>query len=79
MNPQKQCLPSAVILIAQGGTMKKKTISEPDQNRNSEMGNPTSDKAFKDTRTLKRHQGIPNAGGGRTGKTKIDNGQSNEN
>ncbi|MGV3763735.1 hypothetical protein [Parapedobacter sp.] len=60
--------------------MKKKTISElPDQRHNNEMGNPTSDKAFKDTRTLKRHQGLPNAGGVRTGKTKIDNGQSNEN
>lgn len=59
--------------------MKKKTISElPDLPRNSEMGTPTSDKAFKDTRTMKRHQGIPNAGGVRTGKTKIDNGQSNE-
>ncbi len=59
--------------------MKKKTISElPDQSRNREMGHPTSDKAFKDTRTMKRHQGLPNAGGVRTGKTKIDNGQSNE-
>ncbi|MEC3878842.1 hypothetical protein [Parapedobacter sp. 10938] len=59
--------------------MKKKTISEsPDQHRNNEMGTPTSDKAFKDTRTMKRHQGLPNAGGVRTGKTKIDNGQSND-
>lgn len=59
--------------------MKKKTISElPDQHRKNDMGNPTSDKAFKDTRTLKRHQGVPNAGGVRTGKTKIDNGQGNE-
>ncbi|MFB2120161.1 hypothetical protein [Parapedobacter sp. 2B3] len=60
--------------------MKKKTLSElPDQHRNSQMGNPTSDKAFKDTRTMKRHQGLPNAGGVRTGKTKSDNGQGNEN
>lgn len=59
--------------------MKKKTISElPDQSRNSGMGKPTSDKAFKDTRTMKRHQGLPNAGGVRTGKTKNDNGQGNE-
>ncbi|HWL00390.1 MAG TPA: hypothetical protein VNQ55_10600 [Parapedobacter sp.] len=59
--------------------MKKKTASAiPNQHPNSEMGNPTSDKAFKDTRTMKRHQGLPNAGGVRTGKTKIDNGQGNE-
>jgi len=59
--------------------MKKKTVSGiPDKSRNSEMGNPTSDKSFKDMRTLKRHQGLPNAGGVRTGKTKIDNGQSND-
>ena len=59
--------------------MKKKTLNElPDQSRNSEMGSPTSDKSFKDTRTMKRHQGIPNAGGVRTGKTKNENGQSNE-
>ncbi|GGG87531.1 hypothetical protein GCM10007415_21660 [Parapedobacter pyrenivorans] len=49
-----------------------------DKSRNVEMGNPTADKTFKDMRTLKRHQGLPNAGGVRTGKTKIDNGQSND-
>jgi|GEM_PF-849203 len=60
--------------------MKRKSIAETsERNRNMEMGNPTSDKTFKDMRTLKRHQGLPNAGGVRTGKTKIDNGQSNEN
>jgi len=60
--------------------MKRKSIAEtPERSRNTEMGNPTSDKTFKDTRTLKRHQGLPNAGGVRTGKTKIDNGQGNEN
>ena len=58
--------------------MKKKTANEiSDRNRNNEMGTPTSDKAFKDTRTMKRHQGLPNAGGVRTGKSKTDNGQSN--
>lgn len=60
--------------------MKKKTMPAiPDKSHGAEMGNPTSDKTFKDMRTLKRHQGLPNAGGVRTGKTKIDNGQSNEN
>ena len=60
--------------------MKKKMINElPDKGYHNEMGNPTSDKAFKDTRTLKRHQGVPNAGGVRTGKTKTDNGQNNDN
>lgn len=49
-----------------------------DKSRNIEMGNPTTDKTFKDMRTLKRHQGLPNAGGVRTGKTKIDNGQNND-
>ncbi|WP_353126412.1 hypothetical protein [Parapedobacter pyrenivorans] len=49
-----------------------------DKSRNVEMGNPTADKTFKDMRTLKRHQGLPNAGGVRTGKSKIDNGQSND-
>lgn len=49
-----------------------------DKSRNVSMGNPTTDKAFKDTRTLKRHQGIPNAGGVRTGKSKIENGQGND-
>lgn len=49
-----------------------------DKSRNVEMGNPTADKTFKDMRTLKRHQGLPNAGGVRTGKTKIDNGQRND-
>ncbi len=58
--------------------MKKKTMPEtPDKSHGTDMGYPTSDKAFKDMRTLKRHQGVPNAGGVRTGKTKIDSGQSN--
>lgn len=57
--------------------MKKNTITGPqDKSRNLEMGSPTADKAFKDTRTLKRHKGLPNAGGVRTGKRKSDNGNS---
>ena len=58
---------------------KQQNLTGPqDKSRNMAMGNSTTDKTFKDTRTLKRHQGLPNAGGVRTGKTKIDNGQGND-
>jgi hypothetical protein len=40
--------------------MKNKITTPQDQSRNIEMGNPTSDKRFKDTKTMKRHQGLPN-------------------
>jgi len=40
--------------------MKNKMTTAQDKSRNVEMGNPTSDKQFKDTKTLKRHQGLPN-------------------
>lgn len=54
--------------------MKKKANNETGmENRNDEMGSTTTDKAFKDTKTLKRHQGVPNAGGVRTGQTKKEN------
>ncbi len=57
--------------------MKKDMVTgTQDKSRNVEMGNPTSDKAFRDTRTLKRHQGLPNAGGVRTGKRKSENGNT---
>lgn len=40
--------------------MKNKITTPQDQSRNIEMGNTTSDKRFKDTKTMKRHQGLPN-------------------
>lgn len=55
--------------------MKGKDITTAqDKAQNKTMGNPTADKAFKDTKTQKRHKGIPNAGGVRTGQTKNDAG-----
>lgn len=51
---------------------EKKITGTQDKSKNVEMGNPTSDKAFKDTKTQKRHKGLPNAGGVRTGQTKKD-------
>lgn len=51
---------------------KKKITGTQDKSRNVEMGSTTADKAFKDTKSQKRHQGIPNAGGVRTGQTKND-------
>lgn len=51
---------------------EKKITGTQDKSKNIEMGSPTTDKTFKDTKTLKRHQGIPNAGGTRTGQTKND-------
>lgn len=33
-----------------------------DEGKNIIMGSPTSDKAFRDQKTLKRHQGLPNTG-----------------
>ncbi len=53
---------------------QKKLSGTQEKSRNVEMGSTTTDKTFKDVKTLKRHQGLPNAGGVRTGKTKIDNG-----
>ncbi|WP_177181054.1 hypothetical protein [Parapedobacter koreensis] len=51
--------------------MNKKNITgTQDKSRNMEMGNTTADKTFRDTKTQKRHQGLPNAGGVRTGQTK---------
>ncbi len=50
----------------------KKTTGTQDKSKNLDMGNPTADKAFKDTKNQKRHQGLPNAGGVRTGQTKKD-------
>lgn len=53
--------------------MKNKAVTgTQDKSRNIEMGDTTSDRAHKDTKTLKRHKGIPNAGGVRTGKTRSD-------
>lgn len=51
---------------------RKKITGTQDKGKNVDMGSPTSDKSFKDTKTLKRHQGLPNAGGVRTGQTKND-------
>ena len=51
---------------------EKKITGTQDKSKNVEMGNPTSDKAFKDTKTQKRHKGLPNAGVVRTGQTKKD-------
>ncbi|QNL49613.1 hypothetical protein H8S90_23300 [Olivibacter sp. SDN3] len=41
---------------------EKKVTGIQDSGRNKIMGNPTSDKLFKDQKTLKRHKGLPNAG-----------------
>ncbi|WP_257668006.1 hypothetical protein [Parapedobacter tibetensis] len=49
---------------------QKKVTGTQDKSRNMEIGSSTTDKSFKDTKTLKRHQGVPNAGGVRTGQTK---------
>lgn len=51
---------------------ERKLTGTQGKSRNVKMGSPTADKAFKDTKTQKRHQGIPNAGGVRTGQTKND-------
>jgi len=40
--------------------MKNKMTTPQDHSRNIEMGSPTSDKRFRDTKTMKRHQGLPN-------------------
>lgn len=49
---------------------EKKITGTQDKSRNIKMGSPTTDKTFKDSKTLKRHKGIPNAGGVRTGQSK---------
>lgn len=52
--------------------MKKemKITGVQDKSRNVDMGNTISDRQYKDTKTTKRHKGLPNAGGVRTGQTK---------
>ncbi|MFC3197770.1 hypothetical protein ACFOET_09110 [Parapedobacter deserti] len=53
--------------------MKGKDITTAqDKSRNKEMGNPTADKAFTDTKKQKRAQGLPNAGGVRNRQIKKD-------
>lgn len=53
--------------------MKGKDIATPqDKSSNKEMGSPTANKAFTDTKKQKRAQGLPNAGGVRTGQVKKD-------
>lgn len=49
---------------------EKKPTGTQDKSKNVEMGGTTADRAFKDSKTQKRHRGIPNAGGVRTGQTK---------
>ncbi len=51
---------------------EKKITGTQDKSKNVDMGSPTSDKAFKDMKNQKRHKGLPNAGGVRTGQTKKD-------
>ncbi|MGK6351119.1 hypothetical protein [Parapedobacter sp. DT-150] len=41
-----------------------------DQSRKGNMGSTTANKAFDDVKKQKRAQGLPNAGGVRTGQTK---------
>lgn len=41
---------------------EQKVSGTQDEGKNTFMGSPTSDKAFKDQKILKRHQGLPNAG-----------------
>jgi len=51
---------------------EKKITGTQDKSKNVNMGSPTSDKTFRDTKNQKRHQGLPNAGGVRTGQTRKD-------
>jgi hypothetical protein len=51
---------------------KKKVTGAQDKSRKGEMGSTTADKAFSDTKKQKRVQGLPNAGGVRTGQIKKD-------
>jgi hypothetical protein len=50
--------------------MKNKITTAQDKSRNVAMGNPTSDKQFVETKTLKRHQGLPNLGARKNGPQK---------
>ena len=58
--------------------MKNKITTAQDKSRNKEMGNPTSDKQFMDTKTMKRHQGLPNLGARRNGTQRDNNSTDNE-
>lgn len=57
--------------------MKNKITTPQDNSRNKQMGNPTADKQFFDTKTMKRHGGLPNTGGKRNG-TPRDNKSNND-
>mgnify|MGYP001212008911 CR=1 FL=1 len=57
--------------------MKNKITTPQDKSRNQNMGNPTADKQFFDTKTMKRHGGLPNTGGKRNG-TPRDNKSNND-
>ncbi|MBK1441758.1 hypothetical protein JHJ32_17295 [Parapedobacter sp. ISTM3] len=53
--------------------MKEKNVTgTQDKSRKGEMGSSTADKAFADSKKQKRAQGLPNAGGVRTGQIKKD-------
>ncbi|SFC23044.1 hypothetical protein SAMN05421747_106177 [Parapedobacter composti] len=51
---------------------KKRVTGTQDKSRKGEMGGATADKAFTDVKKQKRVQGLPNAGGVRTGQTRKD-------
>ncbi|MGN0001802.1 MAG: hypothetical protein ACI35V_00070 [Sphingobacterium composti] len=58
--------------------MKNKITTAQDRSRNVEMGNSTSDKQFVETKTLKRHQGLPNLGARKNGSQKNNPSTDNE-
>lgn len=59
-------------------SMKNKITTPQDKSRNKEMGNPTSDKQFMDTKTMKRHQGLPNLGARKSGTQRDNKSSDNE-
>ena len=58
--------------------MKNKMTTAQDKSRNVDMGNSSADRQFKDTKTMKRHQGLPNLGVRQSGARKENKSTDNE-